>query len=310
MSKEDDFYRGLIGEKKDAVSEPAPAPIQAPAPEPTQKPVTSRNLFAHPEAHPVVLDVALLREFQFNWFSWLPETLFHEIEQTFKTSIAEVNRLKILAVQSMHITDAFWEQWEVFEKTLTALNGNVPRLDVVQPPDISQLLTGVDIANAIRQEEFSDEVARYVACCLFFEHVTYAPPPLEFAKNFLAQPYYTCLDCDRKGSALPPFDGTCDTCSGKFESETPFSFKPDQKRLAAGLGKNVSIHLTYDPEPVRKRFEELNRLPAEQLRTSIKEVPEDIEAAKLIVGVDYQKFRNQQLQEQLQSLGPWLGAQA
>jgi hypothetical protein len=306
--REDDFYRGLVGEEKQTA---APAPT-APAAfsEPPLKPVTSKNLFSNPDTHPYVLDLALLRQFQFGWFGWLPETLFFEIEQTFKTSIAEVNRLKILAVQSMHVTDAFWEQWEIFEKTLGALNGTVPRLDVMQPPDASFLLAGVDMANAIRKEEFSDEIGRYVAACLLFEHITYAPPPLEFAKEFLAAPYYVCKDCGKKGSALPPFDGTCDSCTGKFRGEHPFAFKPDPILLAQGHGKDLLMGLTYDPDPVKKRFDELNQMPANKLAGAIREVPEDIEAAKLIVAVDYQKYRDQQLQEQLTALGPWLGAQA
>ncbi len=309
MSKrEDDFYRGLVGEEKEAAV-PAPA-VQAPTSEPPLKQVTSKNLFSNPDTHPVVLDFALLRQFQFGWFSWLPETLFHEIEQTFKTSIAEVNRLKILAVQSMHVTDSFWEQWEIFEKTLNALNGTVPRLDVMQPPDVSFLLSGVDMANAIRKEEFSDEVGRYVAGCLLFENVTYAPPPLDFAKDFLAQPFYVCQDCGKKGSALPPFDGYCDSCSGKFLGEHPFALKPDPVRVAQGFGKNLKMGVTYDPEPVKKRFEELDSMPADKVAGAIREVPEDIEAAKLIVATDYQRHQNQQLQEQLTALGSWLGAQA
>lgn len=300
----DDFYAGLLGQDK-----LAEAPVTeglAAAPEaPSVKTVTTKNLFSNPETHPVVLDFALLKQFKLDWFSWLPETLFSEIEHVFKTSIAEVNRLKILAAQNLHMADYFWEEWEIFEKTMVALNGIAPRLDSMQPLSIESLLAGVDIANLIRKEEFSDEVARYVAGCMLFEQVTYAPPPIEFCQKFISQPYYICKDCEKKGSALPPFGGYCDSCSHRFDQEHPFSLKPEDG--FEGAGKNLSIHLTYDPAPVEARFHALNKMSAKDLPGAIRETSEDTESAKLIIAVDYQNFRTKQLQDQLVSLGSWLG---
>jgi hypothetical protein len=309
--EEEEFYQRLVGEE--APKAPAPDTVGDPIPPepPSLKAVTSKNLFSHPDVHPVVLDLALISHFQLAWFSWLPETLFREIELSFKTSIAEVNRLKILAVQNLHVTDMFWETWEVFEKTLAALNGVIPRLDVMQPPDLSALLAGIDTANAIRTEEFSDQVGRYVAACILNEQVSYAPPPIDFAQPFVSQPYYICKDCEKKGSALPPtFDGHCDSCVHKFDQEHNLSLKPDQEMIAKGFGKNITVHLTYDPQPTKKRFEELDRLPTPKLGSAIQETATDVEAAKLIIATDFQKFRTQQLQEQLTALGPWLGASA
>ncbi len=314
MSKEDDFYRGLLGEEKAAAPLAAPdtagdlIPPEVPA---APKAVTQRNLFSHPDVHPVVLDLVLLAHFQLEWFSWLPETLFKEIELTFKTSIAEVNRLKIMAVQNLHVTDMFWETWEMFEKTLNSLNGIIPRLDVMQPPDLSSLLAGIDTANAIREEKFSDQVGRYVAACVLSEEVSYAPPPIEFAQPFISQPYYICKDCGKKGSALPPvFDGLCDSCTHKFNQEHAFSLRPDPELVAKGFGRNITLHQVHDPGPTKRRFEELNPLSGDSLKNAIKETAVDIEAAKLIIATDFQKFRMQQLQEQITSLGSWLGASA
>ncbi len=313
MSKpEDDFYEGLLGGQPTVAtnpSEPAARPLD-PEPPTQPKAVTSKNLFSHPDAHPVVLDMALLRFFGLDWFSWLSETLFSEIERVFKTSIAEVNRSKILAVQNLHVIDAFWDHWEIFEKGLTALNGGVPQLKVIQPPDLSSLLAGVDIANSIRKEEFSDEVSRYVAAAVLNEHVTYAPPPIDFAQPYITQPFYRCLDCGKIGSALPPFDGYCDSCTNRFDQQHSFSLRPDQERLEKGYGKNITLGKTYEFEQVKARFEELDNLPPESLLQHIKEVPNDIEAAKLIVATDYQRLKMKQLQDQISSLGSWLGASA
>ena len=80
--------------------------------------------------------------------------------------------------------------------------------------------------------------------------------------------------------------------------------KPDPER--AGMGKNVSTKLTYDPAPVKKRYEELVRLGAKDLSTAIREEADDIEAARLIIAHDYMSHHRRQLAEQLRALRPWL----
>lgn len=267
------------------------------------RPVTKNNLFSHPEAHPFVLDMALLKAFQLDWFKWEPDTLFEEIQKTFNTSIADVNRMKILATVTLHVVDSFWEQWDVFENTILALNGVIPRIGFMQPPDIPLLMTGVDIANSIRKEEFSDEVSRYSAACFLHEHVSYTPEPLEFAQMYVTMPKYNCAHCGKKGSALPPFNGRCDSCSRKFEDH-PFNFKPAED--AKDKPEDVSYELTYDPDPTRVRFEELMALPPDKVK--IDETADDIEAARLIIATDYMNFRRRQRDKQLAQIKDWMAS--
>ena len=268
------------------------------------KPVTLKNLFANPEAHPVVLDFALLRAFKLEWLQWLPDTLFSEIEQTFRTSIAEANKTRALATQTLHVVDAFWEQHEVFEKTVAALNGTVPRLNVTQPPDLPQLLAALDMVGWVRKEEFSEEVSRYVAACFLYENVHYAPPPADFAQPFISQPKYRCKDCSKVGPALPPFDGLCDSCVERFQHEHAFSFAPDPEKLALGRGKNIEQFLTYDFEAVKRRFEEVVKLPPEQVHLG--EIDVDLQVDRLLLATDYQKLKHRQFLDQLTSLRSWL----
>lgn len=299
-SPEDVFADALVSEPPKATEAASVVAVSAP------KALTSRSVFSHPEAHPVALDLVLLKNFELEWLQWLPDTLFREIEATFETSIAEANRLKILAAQTLHVTDAYWEQWEIFEKVLWALNGQIPRVDVIQPPDLSILMSGVDMANGVRQETYGEEVARYCAAVFLHENVFYAPEPLEFCQKYITQPTYKCQDCDQVGSALPPFDGVCWSCGGHFDSEHPFKFEPDPEAVRRGLGRKITIEKTYDPEPTQRRFRELDALPADKLRPAIRETVEDIQAAKLIVAVDFMKHRSQQLAVQLTSLRGWL----
>lgn len=301
---EDIFAEGLM-EKKAEVPPPPPEEL-APVPQPAPRSLTSRSVFSHPDAHPLALDVVLLKHFELEWLQWLPDTLFLEIEKTFTTSIAEVNKLKILASQTLHVTDAAWEEWEIFEKTVWALNGMVPRVDTIQPPDLPMLFAGVSMINDIRQESYGEEVSRYCAAVFLHEHVHYAPEPLTFCQQYLTQPTYKCKDCGQAGSALPPFDGMCWSCGGHFDSEHPFKFEPSPEAIRLGRGRNLEMGVTFDPEPAKKRFQELNAMPADQVAAAIREASEDLQAAKLITAVDFMKYRSQQLAEQLTSLRSWL----
>lgn len=311
MSKrlEEAFYEGLKEREKIAAPKlPVGASLDTSGAFAQPQPVNPDNIFENPHAHPVVLDMILLKKFQLDWFPWYGDVLFRSIEQEFKTSVAEVNRLKIMAVQNLHVIDAFWEHWEVFEKVLAGLNGIIPQFKLMQPPDLATLYAGVDIANGVRVESFSDEVKRYCAAVLLHEGVSYAAPPLDFCQEYVSQPVYRCKDCDRTGSALPPFDGHCPTCTQKFEQDKAFSLKPDPDMKDKTKGADLEYTLAYDPQPTKRRFEELSKMPAEQLSASIGETAEDIESARLVVAVDYMQYQQKQLKEQLESLRGWLEA--
>ncbi len=302
---EENFYEHLVGKIAEEITHPPQeAEIVVKEPENSSK-ISPKGIFSNPDAHPYVLDLILLKHFNLDWLSWLPETLFKEIETTFKSSVAEVNKIKILAIQTLHVTDMFWEQWELFEKVLWALNGHVPIITSIQPPDLPLLYAGVSIADSIRKETYSDEISRYCAAVFLNENVFYAPPPLEFCQAFITQPFYICKDCDKKGSALPPFDGVCTSCGGHFTDETPLNFKPDQEALKRNRGKNLTYGNTYDPDATKQRFEELNKM--DNLTASfIKETVEDIQAAKLITAVDFKTYKEKQIAEQLAALRGWL----
>lgn len=301
MNDAEDIFVTALMEKKAEVAPPIKQETPPRSP-------TSRSIFSHPEAHPTALDLILFKNFDLEWLRWLPDTLFHEIENTFGTSIAEVNRVKILATQTLHVTDVYWNNWEIFEKTIWALNGHIPRVDVMQPPDLSILMSGVDMADGIRQETYGEEVARYCAAVFLHEDVHYAPSPLEFCQVYITQPMYKCVDCGQRGSALPPFKDMCWSCGGHFDSEHPFRFSPDSESVRKNLGKNLTIENTYDSASVKENFNRLDSLPVDKLKSSIKEDSNDIQAAKLIIATDFMKHRSQQLAEQLTSLRGWLEA--
>jgi len=268
--------------------------------------VTEKNLFTHPETHPAVFDFVLLKAFQTDWFEWLSDTLFHEIERVFKSPVSEVNKHKILAVRTIHATDSAWEHWEIFEKVIQALNGVPPMPGVMHPPDVLHLLAGVDILDSLRREEFSPEVGRYAAACFLHDNVHYAPVPCHFAQVFLSMPTYHCLDCDKTGPALPPFEGHCPVCTEMYEQDRLVYMTPNPDRVKEGKGKNIEIKFTYPFEPTKKRLEEFEKMTPDQVADVMREEPEDYQAAALICAQDYMRLRQKQLSEQLKALSPWL----
>jgi hypothetical protein len=267
-------------------------------------PLTIRNLFTHHDTHPVVIDFALLKTYGPQWLGWDTTTVLQEIQKSFASQISEHSRAKIQAVKTLHIVNSPWDSWQVFEKVIQALNNNVPKWEHIQAPSLEQLYAGIDIMNAVRAEEFSDEVKAYIAASILNEDVFYVPPPLDFVQMEVSKPYYVCMDCDNADSALF-HDGLCDTCTHKFLPENGLSFTPDPELVAQGKGKNLKLLLTFDPDPIEKRWNEVKNSPSDQVE--LKETQVDVQVAKLLVARDYLNIRRRQLAEQLTALKSWLG---
>lgn len=270
--------------------------------EAVERPIPSEaaRLFRAHNSHPVALTMALMDAMGPHWIEWEPETLKAEIYRLadIKT-ISENNWNKIQAVRTLLCAVSFWNDWGTFEKVIHALNNNVPRFDVVQVCSLPQLMAGVDIAGAIRNDQqFSDEVARYVAACAMDVGVTYLPPPLDFAAEVLAAPQYVCRDCGNEDAADLE-DGRCDYCCGRFKDEHPLNMKPSPY-VPSTVGNNVERYLLRDPSAAKKRFEELVVLT--ELPNLDDTSPEDVQAAKLLVAHQYMVERRTQMVAQLKSL--------
>jgi hypothetical protein len=261
------------------------------------------RFFSYHDAHPVALMLVLMEKFSVDWFDWEPETLKQEILSTFNaTSISEHNWQKIQAVRTLTRSEGFWEEWHVFEKILQALNNNVPRFDITQRCTLAQLMAGVDIANQVRDEEYSEEIQRYVAACALDEGVIYLPSPLSFAQRVLSQPMYRCKTCGNVDTDT--LDGRCDFCTGRFTDERPLNFKPNPK-LPKGVGEDVEKYLERDPSSVEKRFNEVKLQDKDEIDWDPDSM-EDVQSLKLMVAYEYMRDRQRQLVEQLEELKSWV----
>jgi hypothetical protein len=123
------------------------------------------NLFQHPDAHPVVLDMALLREYGPEWFLWEPETLAWRIPKDFKTpSVSDLSMAKIQAMKTLHVSGDPWEEWHIFLWCCMPLAGQFPDFEVMQVPTAAQTAVAVATFNRVRDDvKWSDEVKEYLA---------------------------------------------------------------------------------------------------------------------------------------------------
>ena len=143
--------------------------------------VTASNLFRHPEAHPIVLDLVMLRKYGPDWMLWEPETLFIKIEEDFKTQLSDLNISKLMAVKTLHLVDSFWERWEVFNWCTAALNSLFPDFEIMQVPTVAQCAVAVDIANRIRDDmQWSSEVKAFIRSVFLHDQLAVSDTPLDF----------------------------------------------------------------------------------------------------------------------------------
>jgi hypothetical protein len=151
---------------------------QAPA-KPTL--VTSSNLFRHHDAHPVILDLLLLKKYGPDWLGWEPETLEIFLPEDFHCEVSALNLSKIQACKSLHLVDDYWHRWEVFLWVTMALNGVFPDFKIMQVPTVAQCMVSVSIANQIRADvEWSSEIKAYLSAVHIHDGIFVPQSPLDF----------------------------------------------------------------------------------------------------------------------------------
>jgi len=157
------------------------------APEATSSPpvsavvtrVTARTLLAHPETHPVIVDLALLQKYGPEWLEWEPETVQLRAGQDFGT-ISDLNFSKAMAMKTLHLVDSFWEQWEVFNWCVHPFNSLFPDFEVMQAPTVAQAMAAVDVANRVREDvSWSEEVRLFLGVVHRHEGMFVPQPPVD-----------------------------------------------------------------------------------------------------------------------------------
>lgn len=226
-------YENLISRVRAAVAGPvestdettveleAHAPAEAVAPEPaqpTQSKITKSNLFTHPDAHPVILDVQMIYTYGAEWLDWEPET----VRWGTRNELGPMSDLawhKLMACAALHRTNAFWQRWEVFTWCSMPFNNMPPDFDYHQVPTVADLLVAVDVANALRDDvQWSSEIRTYVQTAYKHDGLFMPLPPCDFVTletsglPFNAANVSTLWPSVRRTGVVPPglTDGDAD----------------------------------------------------------------------------------------------------
>lgn len=144
--------------------------------------VTLANIFRHPDAHPIVLDMLLIKRYGPDWLSWEGETLQTLVPVDFHTqALSDLNLSKLQACRTLHAVDTYWQRWEVFGWCTMAFNEEFPDFELMQVPTVAQCLVSLDTASRIRGDmEFSLEVRHYLAAVYRHDGIFRVLPPSEF----------------------------------------------------------------------------------------------------------------------------------
>lgn len=140
-------------------------------------------MFRHPEAHPLVLDMALLQRYGPDWLTWESDTIEYRIEQDERYEMSAINMSKLEAARTMHMVDAFWERWEIFVWCVMPMNGIFPDFEIMQVPTVFQCMNAVHTASRIRTDvEWSSEVKTFLVEIHRHDEVLIPQRPLDFVE--------------------------------------------------------------------------------------------------------------------------------
>ena len=146
--------------------------------------VTKSNIWQHPDAHPIALDLAMLNKYGPEWLDWEAETIQLAIPQDFSaSSLSDLNLSKLQACKTLHLVDTFWQRWEVFLWCTMPFNSEFPDFQGMQVPAVGQVLVSCDIAARIRDEvEWTEEVKEFIAAVFKTDDIYLPLPPCDFIK--------------------------------------------------------------------------------------------------------------------------------
>jgi len=175
-------------------------------------PFTKKSTFTDRRSHPLLLDLVMIKEFGPDYLSWEPETCWEEINRTFSVTASELNKSKIQAIRTCHVSDRPYGAWEIFEKMAVCFSGSIPKFDLIQKPTPHACGVALEILSHIKDKKPSDEVMKYVAAVLLDQGICYGPGPLKACNKYLAS--YVGTDLQKRvakavtSGATPDFNGT------------------------------------------------------------------------------------------------------
>ena len=105
------------------------------------------------------------------------------------TDVPPLVRNKIYAIRTASMSDAPYEEWNIFEKVGGAFNGRVANFSHLEPMSSGECAVTVALLDAIRPDTFSNEVKIYIAACCHQDGLLTVKPVeyLSIAEEYLQQ---------------------------------------------------------------------------------------------------------------------------
>lgn len=130
--------------------------------------------------HPVEIMIALDRTFGKDWPEWDEGTIIKHAAGAFGEILDNIKQ-KIWALQTVIVSDKPWEDFDVFEKVCVVFNGQVPLWTTYQPLDLNEIAFGRGCIDAIKQNDYDEEVLRYMSATLNSNGVVGLPKDIKFS---------------------------------------------------------------------------------------------------------------------------------
>jgi len=240
-----------------------------------------RDIWRHPDAHPVVLMLMLIDKYGMEYAEWHPDVLRLTVE---RDGIALSNKVwnKIMAGRVVLASPSPWRQWEVFHWVCRALAGESPNFVYLEEPELGHLVVGYEIMQMVDKRETSFEVDKFIAATFKSAGVPYIPQPLNFAQRELEDTQLECKTCE--ALHRDDNDTACVSCGGKDLRRVPFEFE--------GLKTEI-----------REMFETLGKLPLAAAVESLPDTAVGSAVYRLLVEWDLAKTVKAQMIQQLRMIG-------
>lgn len=243
--------------------------------------VTRKNIWRHPNAHPLALTLLLADRYAPDFLSWEPEALRSTLKKD-DTQLSDGVWTKILAARVIMMSPSPWRQWEQFHWVSYGLAGRAPNFVYLEKPELGFSMAAVDTMKIVdRTRPWAEDVDKYVATVLREIGSLYAPAPVQFAQEELSDRRLKCRACGTLEK--DDHDIKCVACGSK-----------DLDRVA-GPFDNLK-------EPTATLFEARKKMPLEEAVQGLPETAVGNAVYRLLVHNEYRNEVRAQLLAQLRML--------
>lgn len=127
----------------------------------------------------VEIDGFLSKHLGEDWWDWEIETIIQKLWVEFGIALSDSVNDKVLAIRHLCRSDLPFRDWYEFNQIALSFGGAIADFTHLRKPSPGMVINAVKSMNKIRpdaENDFGDDVIKYIAICLIDDGV-YAPPP-------------------------------------------------------------------------------------------------------------------------------------